>query len=110
MKRACYIVRLLFADRYDVKNAFFKMYGRVSLIGELFWSSFCFNCCPDPEKACMVSNRGFDKIPFLTIETLDKGSSRLLHLTVPRCLFGINFINYLILLNCQELSLIVLMK
>ena len=33
LKRACYVVRFAFADRYDVRNGYYKNYGRVALMG-----------------------------------------------------------------------------
>ena len=33
MKRACYVVRFIFADRYDIRNAYYNNYGRVALMG-----------------------------------------------------------------------------
>ncbi|CAH1787573.1 unnamed protein product, partial [Owenia fusiformis] len=33
LQRACYVLRFILADRYDVRNAFYKSGGRVALIG-----------------------------------------------------------------------------
>ena len=33
MKRACYTVRFAFADRADIRNSYYKWYGRFALIG-----------------------------------------------------------------------------
>ena len=33
LKRACYVVRVLLADRYDVRNSFYKLSGRLGVIG-----------------------------------------------------------------------------
>ena len=34
LSRACYITRLMLSSRYDLRNAFRKMYGRIALIGD----------------------------------------------------------------------------
>jgi hypothetical protein len=34
LKRACYVVRYLFASRYDARNAYYKVYGRIALIAD----------------------------------------------------------------------------
>ena len=34
LKRACYVVRALFGSRYDIRSAYYKMFGRVALIGD----------------------------------------------------------------------------
>lgn len=32
MKRACYVVRFVFADRPELRNSYYKMYGRFALM------------------------------------------------------------------------------
>ncbi len=32
LQRACYVVRFLFADRYDIRNSYYRMYGRFALM------------------------------------------------------------------------------
>jgi hypothetical protein len=34
MKRACYVARFLMADRADVRQSYYRMYGRFALMGE----------------------------------------------------------------------------
>ena len=34
MRRACYIVRFLLADRWDLRNVYYKLWGRVALIAD----------------------------------------------------------------------------
>ena len=33
VRRACYVVRFLLADHYDIRNAFYKNFGRFGVIG-----------------------------------------------------------------------------
>ena len=34
LKRACYVVRFLFADRKDIRDNMYKYFGRVAVIGK----------------------------------------------------------------------------
>ena len=34
VKRACYVVRFLFADRSDIRENMYKYFGRVAVIGK----------------------------------------------------------------------------
>ena len=34
LQRACYVLMFMLADRYDIRNAFYKFYGRVGIIGK----------------------------------------------------------------------------
>ena len=34
LQRACYVVRFLLADRYDLRNTYYKTYGRFAVMSE----------------------------------------------------------------------------
>lgn len=34
LMRACYVVKFMLADRYDIRNAYFKLFGRLVLIAD----------------------------------------------------------------------------
>ena len=34
LSRACYEVKFLLASRYDIRNIYYKLYGRIVLIGD----------------------------------------------------------------------------